>query len=110
MHNVPEQRTRSSGIQVPFSIFDAFIAASDVDETFGDSPYYCEHPDKDPISKLLYDKVKGFDGNSNETAFHAIIPNRQDHGPATTVNRLKVADSRGARRVLEARQGNHVFQ
>jgi len=50
------------GFKVSVAVFDAFLAANHVDETYGTPPFYRDHPDKDAISVLLYTKITAAGG------------------------------------------------
>ncbi|KAK3935030.1 hypothetical protein QBC46DRAFT_398448 [Diplogelasinospora grovesii] len=45
------------GFKVSVAVLDAFLTANGLDESRGTPPFYHEHPDKDPISALLYKKI-----------------------------------------------------
>ncbi|KEY72362.1 hypothetical protein S7711_10405 [Stachybotrys chartarum IBT 7711] len=67
------------GFKVSVAILDAFLAANGVDETNGTPPFYEDHPDKDPISILLYTKITMAGGTANKDKFRVMIPSREGH-------------------------------
>lgn len=62
------------GFKVSVVTFDAFLAANNVYETYGAPPFYEQHPDKDPISKLLFAKVSQYDPGADKNKFRVVIP------------------------------------
>ncbi|KAK4163007.1 hypothetical protein QBC43DRAFT_213706, partial [Cladorrhinum sp. PSN259] len=62
------------GFKVSPSVFDAFLKANKVDETYGFPPFYKKHPDKDAISRLLYAKVSAVDPNADRARFRILVP------------------------------------
>ncbi|KAK4043379.1 hypothetical protein C8A01DRAFT_13083 [Parachaetomium inaequale] len=83
---MPEQgsTTLLRGFQVSVAVLDAFLAANKVDETFGTPPFYKDHPDHDPISKLLLAKIARFDEKADKTKFRVILPSVEGDDIATT--------------------------
>lgn len=67
------------GFKVSVAVLDAFLAANSVYETYGTPPFYQDHPDKDPISVLLYTKITAVGGTANKEKFRVIIPSREGH-------------------------------
>lgn len=67
------------GFKVSVAVLDAFLAANGVDETYGTPPFYQHHPDKDPISVLLYDKITAAGGTADKDKFRVMIPSREGH-------------------------------
>ncbi|KAK3896581.1 hypothetical protein C8A05DRAFT_39877 [Staphylotrichum tortipilum] len=62
------------GFKVSVATFDAFLRANNVYETYGTPPFYKEHPDKDPISKLLFAKISQHDPDADKNKFRVLIP------------------------------------
>lgn len=75
------------GFKVSVAVLDAFLAANGVDETFGTPPFYKDHPDKDPISRLLVDKIAAATGAAaaavDKTRFRVLIPSAEGHNSST---------------------------
>lgn len=69
------------GFKVSISTLDAFLLANGVDATYGTPPFYEDHPDSDPVSKLLFSKM-GEAGDKND--YRLIIPQCEGHSPADT--------------------------
>ncbi|AEO60426.1 hypothetical protein MYCTH_2309624 [Thermothelomyces thermophilus ATCC 42464] len=72
------------GFKVSVAVLDAFLAANKVDETYGTPPFYKDHPDRDPISKLLFSKIARFDENADKNKFRVVIPSVESRDIATT--------------------------
>lgn len=73
------------GFKVSVAVLDAFLAANGVDETFGTPPFYKDHPDHDPISRLLADKVSAASATTDavdKTRFRVLIPAAEGHSPS----------------------------
>jgi hypothetical protein len=83
---MPEQgsTTLLRGFQVSVAVLDAFLVANNVDETYGTPPFYKDHPDHDPISKLLLAKIARFDEKADKTKFRVILPSVEGDDIATT--------------------------
>lgn len=62
------------GFKISITLLDAFLASNCVPETFGTPPYYCDHPDNDSISKLLYSKITEAGGTADKARFRVMIP------------------------------------
>ncbi|KAH6615784.1 hypothetical protein B0J18DRAFT_484457 [Chaetomium sp. MPI-SDFR-AT-0129] len=62
------------GFKVSVVTFDAFLDANNVYETYGVPPFCKHHPDKDPISKLLFAKISQYDSNADKNKFRVLIP------------------------------------
>jgi len=62
------------GFKVSVATFDALLRANNVYETHGTPPFYKEHPDKDPISKLLFAKISQYDPDADKNKFRVLIP------------------------------------
>jgi hypothetical protein len=62
------------GFKVSVMTLDAFLAAHGVDETYGTPPFYCDHPENDPISTLLFSKISQHDPNADKNRFRVLIP------------------------------------
>ncbi|KAK5659879.1 hypothetical protein OQA88_13342 [Cercophora sp. LCS_1] len=62
------------GFKVSVAALDAFLAAHNVDETYGAPPFYADHPDGDKISKLFFSKVSQHDPNADKNRFRVLIP------------------------------------
>lgn len=60
------------GLKVRVPVLDRFLAANDVDETYGNAPFYDQDPD--PQSQLLRSKVGGSD-----TRTRIFMPAKEDH-------------------------------
>ena len=71
------------GFKVSVPVLDAFLAANNVDETYGVPPFYKDHPDKDPISVLLYSKITASGGTTDKTKFRVMIPSVEGHNQST---------------------------
>jgi len=72
------------GFKVSVATFDAFLGANNVDETYGTPPFYKRHPDKDPISKLLFAKISQYDSDADKNKFRVLIPAIEGVGPSKT--------------------------
>lgn len=73
------------GFKVSVAVLDAFLAANGVDETFGTPPFYKDHPDHDPISRLLADKIRAAAPTTDpvdKTRFRVLIPAAEGHSPS----------------------------
>lgn len=72
------------GFKVSVATLDAFLAANGVDETYGDPPFYKDHPHND-VSKLLYRKIAHAAASAGADAdrFRLIIPAREGHNSST---------------------------
>ncbi|KAK4141349.1 uncharacterized protein C8A04DRAFT_39184 [Dichotomopilus funicola] len=62
------------GFKVSVVTFDAFLNANNVYETWGGPPFYQDHPDQDPISRLLFAKISQYDSNADKNKFRVLIP------------------------------------
>jgi hypothetical protein len=71
------------GFKVSVAVLDAFLAANGIDETYGIPPFYKNHPDKDPISALLFTKITKAGGTANKNKFRIMIPSREGHDRST---------------------------
>lgn len=69
----PSSATLLYGFKVSVAALDAFLAANNVDETFG-TPPYLEHPDHDPVSKFLLAKMARFDDKADKNKFRVVMP------------------------------------
>ncbi len=74
------------GFKVSVAALDAFLAANNVDETYGTPPFYEEHPDEDPISKLLFSKISQHDPDADKNKFRVLIPSIAGMGRARTAH------------------------
>lgn len=72
------------GFKVSVATFDAFLAANHVYETYGTPPFYGHHPDKDPISKLLFAKISQYDSDADKDKFRVLIPAIEGVGRSKT--------------------------
>ncbi|KAK4031249.1 hypothetical protein C8A01DRAFT_21507 [Parachaetomium inaequale] len=72
------------GFKVSVATFDAFLAANNVYETYGTPPFYGRHPDKDPISKLLFAKISQYDSDADKNKFRVLIPAIEGAGRSKT--------------------------
>ncbi len=72
------------GFKVSVATLDAFLAANNVDETYGTPPFYGSHPDKDDISKLLFAKISHHNPNADKNRFRVLIPSVEGMGRAKT--------------------------
>jgi hypothetical protein len=72
------------GFKVSVTALDAFLSANNVDETYGAPPFYEEHPDEDPISKLLFSKVSQHGPDADKNRFRVLIPSIAGMGRAET--------------------------
>jgi hypothetical protein len=79
----PSSTTLLHGFKVSAATLDAFLAANNVDETFG-SPPFGEHPDQNPVSKLLLTKVARFDDKADKNKFRVVMPVFHPSDVATT--------------------------
>jgi hypothetical protein len=70
------------GFKVSVAVLDAFLAANNVDKTYGAPPFYEGYPDKDPISKLLFSKVSRHDPDADKNRFCVLIPSIAGMGRA----------------------------
>ncbi|KAK3899074.1 hypothetical protein C8A05DRAFT_18440 [Staphylotrichum tortipilum] len=66
--------------KVSVASFDAFLAANNIHETYGTPPFYGHHPEKDPISKLLFAKISQYDPDADKNKFRVLIPAIQGAG------------------------------
>lgn len=74
------------GFKVSVAVLDAFLVANGIDETFGTPPFYQDHPDKDPISRLLVNKIAaaiGLAAAVDKFRFRVLIPSAEGHNPST---------------------------
>ncbi|KAH8679190.1 hypothetical protein BGZ61DRAFT_359378 [Ilyonectria robusta] len=71
------------GFKISVAVLDAFLCANGVDETEGCPPMSQHHPDKDPISALLYTKVSEAGGTASKHKFRVMIPSREGHDHST---------------------------
>lgn len=71
------------GFKVSINTLDAFLDANGVYETYGTSPFYKDHPDKDEISKLFYAKITQAGGTEDKNRFRVMIPLMEGHGKST---------------------------
>ncbi|KPM37644.1 hypothetical protein AK830_g8934 [Neonectria ditissima] len=62
------------GFRISIAAFDKFLVANNLYETFGVPPFYKDHPDKDPMSVLLCNKVTEAGGVADKNNFRVIIP------------------------------------
>ena len=70
------------GFRVSVIALDNFLRANGVYETYGKPPFLKEHPDKDPISILLYNKLVGFAGDASmidKNDYRVAIPHVQGY-------------------------------
>jgi len=72
------------GFKVSVATLDAFLRANNVYETYGTPPFYKEHPDKDPISKLLFAKISQYDSDVDKNKFRVLIPAIEGAGRSKT--------------------------
>jgi hypothetical protein len=72
------------GLKVSVATLDTFLAANDVDETYGTPPFYKRHPDEDPISRLLFSKISPHDPDADKNRFRVLIPLVEGMGHAKT--------------------------
>ncbi|KAK4039494.1 hypothetical protein C8A01DRAFT_36533 [Parachaetomium inaequale] len=72
------------GFKVAVATLDAFLAANDVDETYGTPPFYGDHPDKDSISRLLFAKIAQHDPTADKDRFRVLIPSIEGMARAKT--------------------------
>jgi hypothetical protein len=79
----PSSTTLLYGFKVSVVTLDAFLAANNGDETFGNTPYG-EHPDNNPVSKLLLAKVARFDDKADKNKFRVVMPAFHPSDIATT--------------------------
>ncbi|CAN8099021.1 unnamed protein product [Discula destructiva] len=64
------------GFKVSVPLLDAFLAANCVPETFGTPPFHRDHPDNDPVSKLLHSRIAESGGTADKKHFRVVIPSR----------------------------------
>ncbi|KAK4098478.1 hypothetical protein N658DRAFT_499336 [Parathielavia hyrcaniae] len=62
------------GFKVSMATLDAFLGANSVYETYGTPPFFAHHPDKDPISQLLFAKISEHDSDADKNKFRVLIP------------------------------------
>ncbi|KAL2170737.1 hypothetical protein VTG60DRAFT_4485 [Thermothelomyces hinnuleus] len=76
---MPGSITILRGFKVSTAVLDAFLAANGVDETYGAPPFYYNHPDKCPISRLLYAKIAAKDPEADRNRFRVNIPSLESY-------------------------------
>ncbi|KAH7328098.1 hypothetical protein B0I35DRAFT_472845 [Stachybotrys elegans] len=72
------------GFKVSVATLDAFLVANSLDETMGTPPFHKRHPDEDPISRLLYSKIKTIDSTANKDKFRVLIPSKEGFNKSNT--------------------------
>lgn len=70
------------GFKVNVSTLDAFLCANGVFDTHGTPPFFQDHPDKDPISILLFEKVQKLNSHADKLNFRVVLPSLQSHNNA----------------------------
>ncbi|KAL2187776.1 hypothetical protein L209DRAFT_764616 [Thermothelomyces heterothallicus CBS 203.75] len=76
---MPGSITILRGFKVSTAVLDAFLAANGVDETYGAPPFYSNHPDKCPISRLLSAKIATKDPEADRNRFRVNIPSLESY-------------------------------
>lgn len=74
------------GFKVSVAVLDAFLVANGVDKTYGTPPFFDRHPDDDPISRFLFDKIVAATGKAtavDKTRFCIFIPSQEGHNAST---------------------------
>ncbi|KAH6894461.1 hypothetical protein B0T10DRAFT_536619 [Thelonectria olida] len=65
------------GFRVSVATLDAFLEANGIVETLGAPRYFHKHPDDDPVSVLLYNKIVKAGGPEDKNKFRVVTPLRR---------------------------------